>query len=183
MKVAIVHYWLVGMRGGEKVVEKLLELYPNAVIITHVYDPDSVSEKIRNAEVRETFISKLPRARKFYQKYLPLMPYALEQMDMHEFDLVISSESGPAKGIIPRPDALHICYCHSPMRYIWDHYHLYRDSAGRLTKWLMPFISHKLRIWDSISANRVDKFVANSSFIAQRVRKYYRRELQLERPR
>ncbi|NVK12684.1 MAG: glycosyltransferase [Rhodobacteraceae bacterium] len=176
MRVAIVHYWLVGMRGGEKVVENLLDLFPNAVIITHVYDPDQVSSKIRKQEVRETFISKLPGARKHYQKYLPLMPLALELIDMTEFDVIISSESGPAKGIIPRPDSVHLCYCHSPMRYIWDHYHIYRASAGRLAKLMMPFVAHKMRIWDVSSAARVDRFVANSGFIAQRIEKYYRRE-------
>lgn len=182
MKVAIVHYWLVGMRGGEKVLEQLLRLYPQAVIITHVYDPDAVSPLIRKAEVRETFIGRLPGARKHYQKYLPLMPRALEEMDMQEFDLIVSSEAGPAKGIIPRPDAVHLCYCHSPMRYIWDQYHIYRGGAGRLTRWLMPFLAHRLRIWDVTSAARVDAFVANSSFIAQRIRKFYRREAEVVAP-
>ncbi|WP_254443420.1 glycosyltransferase [Ruegeria arenilitoris] len=176
LRVAIVHYWLVGMRGGEKVIESLLDLFPNAVIVTHVYDPDKVSDKIRKQDVRETFISKLPGARKHYQKYLPLMPLALELVDMTEFDVIISSESGPAKGIIPRPDAVHLCYCHSPMRYIWDHYHIYRASAGRLAKLMMPLVAHKMRIWDVSSAARVDRFVANSGFIAQRISKYYRRD-------
>ncbi|MEP2921537.1 glycosyltransferase [Sulfitobacter sp.] len=176
LKVAIVHYWLINMRGGEKVVESLLDLFPQAVIITHVYDPDKVSERIRKQEVRETFISRLPGARKHYQKYLPFMPYALEQMDMQEFDLVISSESGPAKGIVQRPDAVHLCYCHSPMRYIWDHYHIYRASAGRLARFAMPMIAHKLRIWDVATAARVDGFAANSAFVAQRIRAFYRRD-------
>lgn len=176
MKVAIVHYWLVGMRGGEKVLEALLDLYPQAVIITHVYDPERVSDQVRSHEVRETFIGRLPGAKKHYQKYLPLMPMALELMDMQEFDLVISSESGPAKGIIPRPDAVHVCYCHSPMRYIWDHYHVYRARAGRLARLMMPWMAHKLRIWDVTTAARVDHFVANSGFIAQRIGKYYRRD-------
>lgn len=176
MKVAIVHYWLVGMRGGEKVLEALLDLYPKAVIITHVYDPERVSDQVRSHEVRETFIGRLPGAKKHYQKYLPLMPMALELMDMQEFDLVISSESGPAKGIIPRPDAVHVCYCHSPMRYIWDHYHVYRARAGRLARLMMPWMAHKLRIWDVTTAARVDHFVANSGFIAQRIGKYYRRD-------
>ncbi len=179
MKIAIVHYWLVGMRGGEKVLEAFLDLYPDAVIITHVYDPDKVSEKVRQHEVRETFIGRLPGARKHYQKYLPFMPLALELVDMQEFDLILSSESGPAKGIIPRPDATHISYCHSPMRYIWDHYHVYRAQAGRLARLAMPFMAHKLRIWDVSTAARVDRFVANSSFIRQRINKYYRRDAEV----
>lgn len=182
MKVAIVHYWLVGMRGGEKVLEALLDLYPEAVIITHVYDPASVSDRIRRHEVRETFVGRLLGARKHYQKYLPLMPRALEQMDMQDFDLIVSSESGPAKGIVPRPDATHVCYCHSPMRYIWDHYHVYRAGAGRLTRAVMPYLSHRLRIWDVSTAARVDHFIANSSFVAARIRKYYRREAEVIAP-
>ena len=176
MKVAIVHYWLVGMRGGEKVLEAFLDLYPDAVIVTHVFDPEKVSEKVRQHEVRETFIGRLPGAKRHYQKYLPLMPLALELMDMQEFDLILSSESGPAKGIIPRPDATHISYCHSPMRYIWDHYHVYRAQAGRAARLAMPFTARKLRIWDVTSAARVDRFVANSSFIRQRIQKFYRRD-------
>ena len=176
LKVAIVHYWLVNMRGGERVIEALLDLFPQAVIITHVYDPDKVSAKIKAQEVRETFIGRLPSARKHYQKYLPLMPLALEQMDLQEFDLILSSESGPAKGIIPRPDATHLCYCHSPMRYIWDHYHLYRGAAGRLARMMMPQLAHRLRIWDVSTAARVDRFVANSSFVAQRIERFYRRD-------
>ena len=176
LKVAIVHYWLINMRGGEKVVEALLDLFPQAVIITHVYDPEKVSDRIRKQEVRETFIGRLPGARKHYQKYLPFMPRALEQMDLQEFDLVISSESGPAKGIVPRPDALHLCYCHTPMRYIWDHYHVYGASAGLLTRLAMPLMAHHLRIWDVSTAARVDRFAANSAFVAQRIRAYYRRE-------
>lgn len=176
MKVAIVHYWLVGMRGGEKVLEALSELYPDAVLITHVCDREQISDRLKGHEIRETFIAKLPGAKKHYQKYLPLMPLALELMDLQEFDLIISSESGPAKGIVPRPDALHVCYCHSPMRYIWDHYHVYRNGAGRLARMMMPLMSHKLRIWDVSTAARVDRFVSNSNFIAKRINKFYRRD-------
>ena len=132
-RVALIHYWLVGMRGGERVLERLLDLFPGADVFTHVYDPARVSEKIRSARVRETFIGRLPGARRHYQKYLPLMPMALEELDLRAYDLVISSESGPAKGIITRPDALHVCYCHSPMRYLWDHYHDYNMERYKCT--------------------------------------------------
>lgn len=175
-RVAIVHYWLLGMRGGERVLEALLDLFPQAVIITHAVNKSVVSEKILRHEIRETFISRLPGARRNCQKYLPLMPLALELIDLQEFDLVISSESGPAKGVVPRPDALHVCYCHSPMRYIWDHYHIYNQSAGLLTRACMPIIAHHLRIWDSSSSLRVDKFIANSNFVRKRIQKYYRRD-------
>jgi glycosyltransferase involved in cell wall biosynthesis len=173
MKVAIIHYWLVGMRGGEKVIEALCEMYPQADIFTHVYVPDMVSDRLRQHRIIPTFINALPRAAKMYKTYLPLMPLALEQLDLRGYDLIISSESGPAKGIIPPPDALHVCYCHTPMRYIWNMYHDYRNSAGRLTRLLMPPLSHYLRMWDVASAARVDSFVANSATVARRIQRYY----------
>jgi len=164
------------MRGGERVIERLLRLYPGADVFTHVYDPDRVSGLIRAANVRTTFIQKLPGATKHYQKYLPLMPRALEALDLSAYDLVISSESGPAKGVITRPDALHLCYCHSPMRYLWDQAPLYRQNAGLVQRVGMDLFAHHLRMWDVTSAQRVDRFLANSSFIGQRIKKYYRRE-------
>jgi glycosyltransferase involved in cell wall biosynthesis len=176
MKVAIVHYWILQMRGGEKVLEALCEMYPNADIYTHVYDPNNVSATIRSHNVFTTFISRLPFAKKLYKLYLPFMPLALELLDLTDYDLIISSESGPAKGIIPGPGATHICYCHSPMRYIWDHYHVYRKSAGLLARLMMPLTSHYLRQWDAVSAARTDVFVANSSHVANRIKKYYRRD-------
>src|ERR1700731_1418440 len=117
MKVAIVHYWLVGMRGGEKVLEALCEIFPEADIFTHVYVPDAVSEAIRRHRVKTTFIGSLPRAARLYKRYLPLMPLALEQLDLRGYDLIISNESGPSKGIVAPSHALHVCYCHTPMRY------------------------------------------------------------------
>ncbi len=173
MKVAIVHYWLVGMRGGERVVEALCEMYPQADIFTHVYVPAQVSDRIRRHRVITTFINALPRAAQMYKRYLPLMPLALEQLDLRGYDLIISSESGPSKGIIPPADALHVCYCHTPMRYIWNMYHDYRNSAGRLTRLMMPPLAHYLRMWDVTSATRVDSFVANSETVARRIHRYY----------
>src|SRR5580700_11459825 len=121
IKVAIVHYWLVGMRGGEKVVEALCEMFPQADIFTHVYVPEAVSDTIRAHRVTTSFINALPASARLYKRYLPLMPLALEQLDLRDYDLVISSESGPAKGVIPPPSARHLCYCHSPMRYLCEH--------------------------------------------------------------
>jgi glycosyltransferase involved in cell wall biosynthesis len=174
-RVAIVHYWLIASRGGERVIERLLKLFPNADVYTHVYNPDAVSEAIRRRNVRTSFISKLPWARRYYQKYLPMMPLALEQLDFSGYDLVISSESGPAKGIITGPDTLHVCYVHSPMRYLWDHYHRYRASAGLVARTLMPWIFHRLRIWDYASAGRIDVVLANSDFIRRRIAKAWNR--------
>lgn len=181
-RVAIIHYWLVGMRGGERVIERLLHLFPHADIFTHVYVPDAVSTLIRSRPVKTSFINKLPGAARHYQKYLPLMPMALEQLDLRGYDLVISSESGPAKGVIAAPDALHVCYCHSPMRYLWDHYHDYRNTAGRLTRAMMPILFRGLRDWDVASASRVDRIVANSHFIQRRVRRAWGRDAQVVFP-
>lgn len=182
MRVALIHYWLVNMRGGERVLKALCEMFPQADIFTHVYDPARTSEAIRAHRIQTSFISKLPFARRHYQKYLPFMPRALEQIDLRGYDLVISSESGPAKGVIPMPGALHVCYCHSPMRYIWDLYPEYQASAGFLARQMFPGIAHRLRTWDVTSAARVDEFVANSGFVASRIRKYYRRESEVIHP-
>lgn len=181
-RVAIIHYWLVGMRGGERVLERLIHLYPHAEIFTHVYDPGAVSRIIRDRVVRTTFIDRLPGARRHYQTYLPLMPLALEQIDLRGYDLVISSESGPAKGVIAAPDALHVCYVHSPMRYLWDHYHEYLETAGFVSRAVMPVLFSRLRQWDVTSAARVDAIVANSTFIQQRIRRAWRRDSDVVHP-
>lgn len=182
MRVAIVHYWLVGMRGGEKVVEALCQLFPQADIFTHVYVPERVSPTIRSHRVTTSFISSLPRASRMYKSYLPLMPMALEQLDLRGYDLVISSESGPAKGVIPPAEALHLCYCHTPMRYIWNMYHDYRETAGVLTRIGMGPLSHYIRAWDASSAQRVHHFIANSRTVERRLYSYYRRSAEVIHP-
>ena len=177
-KIAIVHYWLVSWRGGEKVLEQVLKQYPNADLYTHVYDPEIINKYLPSytGRIKTTFIQNLPWAKKHYQKYVALMPYALEQLDLTGYDLVISFESGPAKNIVTHPNATHICYCHSPMRYVWDMYHLYQEQAGLLTRLLMKPLIHYLKMSDQLSANRVDYFISNSDFIAKRIQKCYRRE-------
>lgn len=182
MKVAIVHYWLVAMRGGEAVLEELLRLYPDADIYTHVADRAGLQGALARRPIFETRIARLPGARKHYQKYLGLMPRALEELDLSGYDLVISSESGPAKGVVVPPAARHVCYVHSPMRYIWDHYHAYAGQLGPLERAYFSRLAHKLRIWDVTAAARVDHFVANSSFVAQRVRRYYNRDAEIVHP-
>jgi glycosyltransferase involved in cell wall biosynthesis len=181
-RVALVHYWLVNMRGGERVLEELCEMFPEADIYTHVVDQAKLSQKLLRHRIVTTFIGKLPRAVRWYQKYLPLMPLALEGLDLSDYDLVICSEAGPAKGVVVRPDAVQIVYCHSPMRYIWDKYHFYRNSAGRVTKLFMPLLAHYLRLWDTTSAVRVDGFVANSGFVAKRLMKAYGRSADIVHP-
>ncbi len=181
-KVALIHYWLVGMRGGEKVLEALCRMFPQADIYTHVYDPSTISDTINRHKVIETSVGRLPFAKTLYQKYLPFMPRALEEIDLTGYDLVISSEAGPAKGVIVPPDAFHLCYCHSPMRYLWDQYHVYRESAGALAHFALPHFAHRLRSWDVTSAARVDAFAANSNHVASRINKYWRRDATVVHP-
>jgi len=176
MKVAIVHYWLVKMRGGEKVLEAICEMYPQADIYTHVYNPDAISTEIKKHKVITSFIAKLPFANRFYQSYLPLMPFALRQLDLSEYDLVISCESGPAKGVSVRAGAKHVCYCHTPMRYVWDMYDEYRSNAGLLARVVMPLLIGWLRRWDNATSKGVDQFVANSKFVQSRIKNKYGRE-------
>jgi glycosyltransferase involved in cell wall biosynthesis len=185
MKIALVHYWWLSNRGGEAVVTALARLFPQADLYLHVADEALVRETLGphwRGRVVQSFIARLPGARRHYQKYLPLMPLALEQLDLTPYDLVISSESGPAKGVITRPDAAHVCYCHSPMRYLWDLYAEYRGGAGALVRALYPPVAHYLRLWDHASAARVDHFVANSAFVASRIRKVYRRDARIVHP-
>lgn len=176
MRVAIVHYWLVGMGGGEKVLEAICRLYPQADIYTHALRPEAISDAIRSHRIRTTFINRLPLASRFYQTYLPLMPRALEQLDLTGYDLVISSESGPAKGVVTRADAAHVCYCHTPMRYLWDYWPQYLAGASLPKRIGMRFFLPYLRRWDVLSAFRVDKFIANSRTVARRIAKHWRRE-------
>jgi glycosyltransferase involved in cell wall biosynthesis len=181
MRTAIVHYWLLNMRGGEKVVEALCRLLPDADIFTLFYDPDRVSETIRRHRVRASFLQPF---RKGYRSLLPLMPMALESFDLREYDLIVSSESGPAKGVITSSHSRHVCYCHTPMRYLWDQYAAYRNewTQNRWKRALMTPLANYLRLWDFAAAARVDEFVANSSNVQRRIWKTYRRESHLVTP-
>ena len=181
MRAAIVHYWLVNMRGGEKVVEALCRLLPDADIFTLFYDPDRVSETIRRHRVRASFLQP---ARSAHRSLLPLMPLALESFDLRGYDLIVSSESGPAKGVIAPSSARHVCYCHSPMRYLWDLYPAYLSewTHSRLKRALMAPLANYLRLWDYASAARVDEFVANSHNVRRRIWKTYRRESRVITP-
>jgi glycosyltransferase involved in cell wall biosynthesis len=181
MRVAIVHYWLLNMRGGEKVVEALCRLLPDADIFTLFYNPGRVSETIRRHRVQASFLQPLRRS---YRSWLPLMPMALESFDLRGYDLIVSSESGPAKGVIAGSNARHVCYCHTPMRYLWDLYPAYRNEWTR-SPWkraCMTPLANYLRLWDFASAARVDQFVANSENVRQRIWRTYRRESHVARP-
>lgn len=176
LKVAIVHDWLVAYAGADRVVDQMRRLFPQAVIYTLVYDKDNMPAWFRDYDIRTTWVQKIPFAAKLYKGMLPLMPRAFEALDLMEYDLVISSSSSCSKGVITRPDALHICYCHTPIRYLWDFYHTYRKNTNWLAKLVMPGQMHKLRVWDKAAADRVDYFVANSHYVANRIKKYYRRD-------
>ncbi|WP_454718813.1 glycosyltransferase [Caulobacter segnis] len=182
MKAALVHYWLVGRRGGEAVLDALGEILPDADLFAHVIRKESLFGSLKGRETYETFIGGLPFARSRYQMYLPLMPLALEALDMRPYDLIVSSEAGPAKWVIPNPDARHICYCHSPLRYIWDQRQIYFEKMPGPVQMLAEGYASHLRKSDVISSSRVDDFVANSNFVKQRIWKYYRREARVIHP-
>ncbi len=179
MKVALVHDWLNGMRGGEKVLEVLCELFPDATIYTLLYEPQYISETIRKMKVIPSpLLSKLPFAKSKYRYYLPLFPMFIEQFNLRDYDLVISTSHCVAKGVLTGSKTLHICYCHTPMRYVWDMYYEYfsKDSNNITSRFFIPFTATYLRLWDYSSQSRVDHYIANSKNIAQKIKKYYRRD-------
>lgn len=178
MKVALVHDWLTGQRGGEKVLEALTEIFPDADLFTLVHKQGSVSNQIENRKITTSFIQKLPHAVTRYQYYLPLMPLAIEQFDLSAYDLVISTSHCVAKGARKGPRAKHICYCFTPMRYIWDQYDQYfgPKQAALPVRLLMRVLRGGLQRWDASTAQRVDHFIADSQFVAGRIRRYYDRD-------
>jgi len=170
------------MRGGERVVEALCRLFPEADIYTHVYDARGVSPAIRAHKVRTTLIGKLPFARRLYKLYLPLMPLALRLVDLEGYDLIISSESGPAKGVRAPSNSRHVCYCHTPMRYAWEMEETYLASLPAPIRVLARFVMSRLRAWDRDTARGVQHFIANSVEVAGRIRRYYGREAEVIHP-
>lgn len=180
MKVAIVHEWFSSYAGSEKVVEQILRCYPDADIFA-VCDFLKPKEKhfLNNKKVTTTFIQRLPFAAKKFQSYLPLMPLAIEQLDMSAYDVVISSSHAVSKGVITGPDQIHVSYVHSPIRYAWDFQHQYLRESGLnkgLKGWLAKYLLHKIRIWDYRTAAGVNHFIGNSRFIARRINKVYGRQ-------
>lgn len=178
-RIALVHEWLVDHSGSEKVLEQMLTIFPEADLFSVVeFLPDQLKPFIQHKTVHTTFIQKLPFARKNYRSYLPLMPLAIEQLDVSAYDIVISNSHAVAKGVITHSNQLHLCYCHSPTRYAWDLYHQYLREAG-LQKGIKGAFAklflHYFRLWDLSTINRIDAFVANSKYIAARIRKVYNR--------
>jgi glycosyltransferase involved in cell wall biosynthesis len=178
LKVALVHDWLTGMRGGEKALEVFCELYPQADLFTLLHNPGSVSKLIENRPIHTSFINRLPGKATKYRYYLPLFPTAIELFNFKGYDIILSTSHCVAKGVRTPPGALHISYLHTPMRYVWDMYEEYfgEDKTGAVQRKIIPLFANYLRMWDVTSSNRVDFFIANSGHVAKRIRKYYRRE-------
>ncbi|MEW6111018.1 MAG: glycosyltransferase family 4 protein [Thermodesulfobacteriota bacterium] len=186
MRVAVVHDWLVTYAGAERVLESILRLYPDADLFS-VCDflPEGERGFLDGRRPQTTFIQKLPGAKKRYRNYLPLMPLAIEQLDLSGYDLVISSSHAVAKGALTGPDQLHISYVYSPIRYAWDLQHQYLRESGLqrgLKGWMAKWLLHKIRLWDLRTANGVDHFIGDSQFIARRIWKVYRREAEVIYP-
>jgi glycosyltransferase involved in cell wall biosynthesis len=175
--VALVHDWLTGMRGGEKVLEVLCELYPQATLFTLLHNKGAMSPLIENMDIRTSFVQKLPMKASQYRKFLPTFPKAIESFDFTGYQLILSSSHCVAKGAMPVDGALHICYCHTPMRYVWDQYAEYfgRGRAGMFTRIAMHYVAPQLREWDVRTSSRVHFFVANSENVAHRIDRYYAR--------
>lgn len=179
LRVAVVHDWLPVYAGAERVLEQILKVYPHADIYSLIdLIPEGKRGFLQDKPVHTSFLQKWKWVRKRYRSFLPLMPLAIEQFDLSSYDLVISSSYAVAKGVITGPDQLHVCYCHSPMRYAWDLQHQYLQTAKLdkgIKSWMARMTLHYLRMWDALSQNRVDHFIANSEFIGRRIQKNYRR--------
>jgi glycosyltransferase involved in cell wall biosynthesis len=184
VRVALVHDWLTGRRGGEKVLEVLAELYPRASIYTLIRFPGSQVPELERRDIRTSFLQGMPFLRKRYRSYLPLYPLAIEQFNLQDYDLVLSSSHCVAKGVIPSAEALHVSYVHSPVRYAWNQYFAYFGPGrlGPFGRLVIPAVVHRLRVWDAASSARVDHFLANSGAVARRIEKYYRRPAEVIHP-
>lgn len=183
-RTALVHDWLTGMRGGEKCLKVLCELLPGADVFTLLHLPGSVDPVIESHAPRTSFLQCFPGVGRYYRYLLPLFPLAAEGFDLGDYPLIVSISHCAAKGVIPGPMSRHICYCLTPMRYVWDQYPFYFGKGGGTAapRGFTRLAAHYLRTWDVAASNRVDDFVAISQFVAQRIRKYYRREAQVIYP-
>jgi glycosyltransferase involved in cell wall biosynthesis len=177
MKVALVHDWLTGMRGGEKVLDAMCELFPDAPLYTLVWVPGTVTPRIEARPIRTSIAQRLPAPGRFYRHYLPIYPTAVELFDLEEYDLVLSSSHCAVKSVVRSPRAVHVCYCHSPMRYAWDQFGAYfgPDQVGAPASRLLRPVMRGLARWDAATAGRVDRFLANSQYVAGRIGRYYNR--------
>lgn len=175
MRVAIVHHWFVTRGGGERVAECIASLFPDAEIFALVADMRGLPEGLRGRTIHTSFLQRLPLAKNYHRHMLPLYPAATESLDLRGFDLVISSDSGPVKGVRTDPGAIHICYCHSPMRYLFDGFDSYRAQMGPVTRAIFSATAGAVRRWDQKAAQRVTHFIANSEYVAERIKRLYGR--------
>ena len=175
-KVALVHDWLVSEGGAEQVLKCFHEIWPDAPIYTLVYNEKKAPVWTHGLDIRTTYIQDWPGGKTHHKFLLSFMPRAWEALDLTEYYLVVSSCASCCKGVITRPDAVHICYCHSPIRYVWDLYYDYLEGASAIKRAFMPSMIHKVRMWDFQAAQRVDCFVSNSDYVGRRISKFYRRE-------
>lgn len=173
MRVALVHEWMTNMAGSEKVVAVIRELYPEAPVYTSLFEPDMIEPSLSKADVHPSILQRLPKKLRKHQLLLPLMPYAFEQFNFKGYDLVISSSHACAKGILVPAGTIHLCYCHTPIRYAWDFYHDYIGNLRGPKRWFAVWFLHRLRLWDQLAAQRVDYFIANSNAVAKRILKHY----------
>ncbi len=176
MRVAIVHHWFVTRGGGERVAECIASLFPEAEIFALMTDGPGVPDHLRTRRIHTSFLQKIPMAKRYHRHMMPLYPAATEGLDLRGFDLVISSDSGPIKGVRLDEGAVHICYCHSPMRYLYDGYETYREQMGAVTRAVFSAAAGRVRRWDVKAAGRVTHFIANSHYVAGRIRRFYGRE-------
>lgn len=184
MKIALVHDYLIQDGGAERVLQAFREIWPDAPIYALLHDPERMGDRFHGSEVRTSFLQNIPFALKRYKWLMPLMPAATERYDLSAFDVVLSSTSAFAKGVITRADALHICYCHTPTRYLWSDMHSYVQelSIPGPLKRIMPLVLSRIRTWDRLAADRVDRFIANSETVRQRISKYYRHQSDVIHP-
>lgn len=176
MRVAIIHDYLNQYGGAERVLEALHALYPTAPVYTSIYDPEVMPQAYRSWDIRTSFMQHLPGWKKHFRRYFLLYPTAFESFDLSGYDLILSSSSAYAKGVIPRPGALHICYCHTPMRFAWRmHDYVEREAINGMQGSILPFLLTYVRLWDVTTVARVDAFVANSQEVAGRIKRYYGR--------
>ncbi len=184
LKIALIHDHLAQDGGAEKVLEVLADMFPQAVIYTLLYDKEKVKKRFKGRQIESSIIQKLPFGVKRYKWYLSLMPMAVEFFDLREFDLVISDTSSFAKGVITLPETPHICYCHTPTRYLWSDTHQYINELkyNKYFKKIISLVLNRLRVWDYAASSRVDHYIANSQAVRKRIKKYYRRESQVIYP-
>lgn len=178
MKIALVHDYLVQHGGAERVLECFCELFPEAPIYTLIYDKDAMGDTFSHCNIHTSSLQKLPLAQKRHRIFPLLMPTAIEEFDFSQFDIVLSDSSSFAKGIITRPETLHVSYVHTPMRYAWDDCQKYTQDFGfpKIIEKIVPFMMNGIRVWDRVSSDRVDKYIANSQFVARRIKKYYNKD-------